>query len=343
MSDEVQFRLFLLQEQRGKKRIRSQATTKVHLELLKRLQRYVPSLDPVRITEHLLCLSDAGRKGNYLNSYIDTLKVYGRFKQTDIYNSLKYFPEDPFEKATMSDEEIEKFLSLPPPVVTRRDARTGKQISYSIGSKRWIVKTLFWKCLAYSGCRPGEIAGLTISDVRFGEQVYMVTGKTGKRFVPIAKHLVPELQEYIKTLDGEFLFPSANNGVYRQGAVINDVDWGYDFHQRIKRLGIKRKNLTPYSLRHSFITRLLNEDINLYKVQNLVGHKQGSPITSEYYHLTTKALIKTLSQDPLSLKHLSYNERFLYFRDIVRKALSELSQDVTEEQKLLDDLLRGLT
>jgi len=336
------FRLFLVNEQVGKKRKRNARTVELHLQLLTRLLKEIPDLSPAKVYDYLATLQTAGRKGSYLNDYIDTLHVYGKYLKTAIYETLSYFPEDDYEKATMSDEEIEKFLTLPCPVTTRRDSRTGKTVSYPMGLKRWRVKTMFWQCLAYTGARPGEIATLTVNDVDFGRQVFSVTGKTGQRLIPIPGHLLDPLQEYIKTLDGDFLFPSTQGGINkRQGLpVIDDTDWGYDFHQRIKRLGIKRKNLTPYSLRHSFITRMLDEDINVFKVQDIVGHKRLETARG-YYHMTTKRLIKTISQDPLSRHQMTYNERFQQFRDIIRLTLETFAKDALEEQQMLKDLVKN--
>ncbi len=339
MDQDSGFKLYLLQEQKGKKRVRSARTVALHLSLLKRLRGAVPDLSPLAVMKYLVSLLEQGRKGTYLNDYIDMLHIYGRYLSTDMYEKLTYFPEDSYEKATMSDKEIEDFLSLPPTMTTRYDPRLKKNVSYALGAKRWRVKTMFWKCLAYSGARPGEIAHLTVNTVDFGRQVFLLDGKTGKRIVPIATCILEELREFVSSLSTEDLFPSQRGGMTRQGGVINDVAWGYDFHERLKRLGIKRKNLTPYSLRHSFITRLLNEDLNLYKVQNLVGHKQGSPITSTYYHLTTKALVKTLEKDPLQRTTMTPDERFILFRNSVRQLLSEYCTGHQEESKFLRDLM----
>lgn len=336
--DEVGFKLYLLTEHNGKKRKRTERTIDLHLSLLRRLQKSCPDLTLTQINAFFLDLLEKGRKGTYINDYVDMLHLYGRFKKITTYDSLAYFPEDPFEKATMSDEEIEAFLNLEPQKVTRYDPLLKKEFSYYLGLRRWKLKTMFWKCLAYSGARPGEIAQLKISDVDFGRQVFLVDGKTGHRQIPIAPLLLPELQEYIKDLKTEFLFPAERGGKTRQNGCINDVAWGYDFHQRLKRLGIKRKNLTPYSLRHSFVTRFLSEDINIFKVQKIVGHKRLET-TQGYTHLTTKDIIKTISQDPLSRQHLSYNERFLQFRNNVRQLLSTYCTDVLEESQFLKDLV----
>lgn len=337
--DEVAFKLYLIAEKSGKKKRRSVKTVELHLTTYKRLRRHCPDLSLPSISAFFLQLLDSGRKGSYINDYIDLLKIYGRFKGITDYDGLTYFPEEDFEKATMSDGEIDAFLSLPPKTVTSREPRTGGFKTYVVGEKRHNVMTLFWKILAYSGMRPGEVAHLTIDSVDFGRQIFLADGKTGKRNVPIADVLVSELQAYITSLETPNLFPSPRGGKTRQGGVINDVTWGYDFHERIKRLGIKRKNLTPYSLRHSFITRMLDEGVNLYPLQNLIGHKQGSEVTATYYHHTTKTLLKTIAKDPLGRKEMSSDERFKQFRETVRDALERFTTDISEERKFIMALL----
>lgn len=342
MDELSSFRLYLTKEMKGKKRVRSVRTIDLHIELLTRLSKFAPDLSIDQVNSFFLNLIDTGRKGTYVNDYIDTLHVYGRFKGIKDYEALTYFPEDKYEKATMSDKEIEAFLNLPPLSVTRFDTRKKQTYTYFFGEKRWKVKTMFWKCLAYTGARPGEIASLTVDTLDFGRQVFVVTGKTGTRIIPIPLPLLDELTDYVKSLTTNLLFPSERGGKTRQNGAINDVSWGYDFHQRLKRLNIKRKNLTPYSLRHSFITRMLDEGVNLYPLQNLVGHKQGSPITSTYYHLTTKALVKTISKDPLQRGKMTYNERYIVFRDNVRQLLSEYCLDHLEEAKFLEEIRKGV-
>jgi integrase len=148
----------------------------------------------------------------------------------------------------MSDEEIEAFLKLPPPFITRIDPRSNKTLLYRFDVKAWTVWTLFFKILAYSGMRSGEVAHLTIESVDFGRQVFILedTKTNTPRFVPIAPALLEEISAYVKTLSGKYLFPSKKGSIStRQKApVIDDTDWGYQFHKRLTLLGIKRKNLT---------------------------------------------------------------------------------------------------
>jgi site-specific recombinase XerD len=339
--DDQLFRLFLIKEKKSAKQaMRGTHTVLLHLSRLQTLRKHVPDLSVANIQQHLLSLFESGCKGRSLNNYIHTLHIYGRFLQTETYLSLEFFPEEAIKKSIMSDQEIELFLSLPPTPVTRYHWKSKSQITYAGDKKAWTKNTLFWKVFAYSGMRPGEVASLSVASLDFGRGVFIANGKTGERFVPIAPILIPELQEYIKNLTTQMLFPGrGTNGSFAKSS------WSEDFQQRIRRLDIKRTGLTANSLRHSFITRMLDADINVFKVQDIVGHKRLET-TRGYYKLTTKSLVKTITQDPLTTpilrQRLSYNERFTQFRHIVRQALSDLAKDTTEEQEMLRDLLRSL-
>lgn len=335
------FRLFLLTEQKGKKRVRGKRTVDLHIQLLTRLKKAVPNLEPEKILSYLYSLYDEGRKGTYLNDYIDTLHVYGRFKDTTIFDTLKYFPEEDFEAARMSDEEIEAFLALPPPSAKRYFARAKRVVTY-VYSKGWEQKTMFWKLYAYHPARPGEIAHLTIDDIDFGLGVLRVDGKTGKRQIAIHPAVRSDLEKYVATINSHYLFPSARGGMSRGGEpVISDVDWGYDFHKRIKRIQLKRKNIRPYSLRHSSITRLLDNGVNVFLVGRMAGQKRVET-TMKYYHESLKAQREAMDNDPLGRKLLEYQERFKRFRADVRKSLAKHTLNITEEKQMLQDLLQTL-
>lgn len=322
MTELERFKLYVIKSGRKKQ------TAEWHVSLISRLLGVSKNLDLDQINAFLLEMIEQGRKGTYVNAHIDSLRVYGRFIGDDRFTSITYFKEQVFVQATMSDSEIESFLTLPP--------KTGGEKAIT-NYNTW---TLFFKILAYTGMRPGEVAHLTIDTVDFGRQVFVLedTKTNTPRYVPISSALTGDLTEHIKKLDGKYLFPSSRRGQYRQGGVVNDVDWGYNFHDRIKRLGIKRKNLRPYSLRPSFITRMLDEDVNIFKVQKIVGHRQIST-TAHYTHLTTKDITNAIKKDPLSRLTLPFYDRMKMFRELVRKGLEDHATSSEEEKLLLNDLL----
>ena len=314
MDNITKFRYYLSQGNRKNR------TIELHMSCLTRLIRNIGTPSFASVVKYLLSLKDQGRKGTYLNDYVDLMHLWDDCFGTHEFDELTYFPEEEFMQATMSDEEIEAFLSLEAPVVTRK-SKWGTVDTYVL-DRRWGMKTLFWKIMAWTGMRPGEVAHIRVQDVDFGRNVFLLHPEWVKtndyRLVPIPPRVKDELQEYIRTLSGEHLFPAANGGVTRQGGVINDVAWGYDFHQRIKRLGIKRNNLRPYSLRPSFITRLLAEDVSIFKVQRIVGHSRIDT-TAHYTHLVTKDLQDAIEKDPMAAKGLKKTKLLQQELDRIRQ------------------------
>lgn len=265
---------------------RRQSTTKVYINCLKRLCIFCNKLTTDNINKYLYHLQQQGRKATYLNHYVDTIRIYAKFKNTDY--KIGYFKEQEPIKSTLSQKEIKQILNL-------RPATGGKK-----ARDNWYQWTLFFKLMAYTGMRPGEVASLTTNSIDFGRGVFILgVTKTFPRLVPIPPTIISEIKEYLKTIPTAYLFQSK-----RANGVFNNVDWSYNFHKRLDMLGIKRENLSIYSLRHSFITRLLEEDINIFKVQKIVGHRQIKT-TAHYTHLTTKDMLTTITKDPLARERLS--------------------------------------
>lgn len=310
-----QFELFLV---RGGKRKSSDPTDKttysekrkssiaVYKKVYKRIERNVGSeFSKEKIDEYIFSLQQKGIKSRSLNMLVNVVRLYGQcFDREDLFE-YPYFKRPKYsERVTMTDEEIEAFLSCPPNV--RKYKNRWGSISTCIYKDVYDKYTLFYEILAFTGMRPAELAEMTLERIDLTQRIFKLREEDVKthepRIVPIPDRSYKKLYDYIKTLHGEYLFPSKNGGKDLNGLpCMNATDWGYNFQQRVKRLGITRKGLSVYSLRHSLITRLLDEDVNLYKVQNLVGHKDIAT-TAIYYHSSTKALKETIRKDPLSRK-----------------------------------------
>ncbi len=277
------FKLFLLHE--GLK----SSTVVRKIQAISYLIKKLKIITPKKAESFLFSQYQKGRKGGYLNIVISALIYWGKFKNIRGFDRIKLFKSTPSLKATMSDEEIRAFLTLPPKRVFNI-GRHKKMYTYFYDPKTYDMWTVFFMILAYTGMRTGEVANLTVDSIDFVRNIFLVKeSKTNQpRYVPIAASLIEPVKKHIETLTQDKLFPKANKS-----------NWLYHFKNRIERLNIKRENLTPYSLRHSFITRMLSEDINLFKVQKIVGHKKADT-TAQYTHLTTKDIFRTIQKDPLS-------------------------------------------
>jgi integrase len=268
---------------------------------------HLENLKDIRIGHIYAFIDDLharGCKNRYANIFIDTFKVLGHFLKNKKLEKLTYLKEDHYIKATLDDLEIEQFLNIPPSKNTNKD--------------NWALWKLFYSLMAFCGMRPGEVANLTPDCVDFGRGVFILedTKINEPRYVPIPEHLKDDLRERISKIRHDGLVFCT---VY--GNKFNDGQWNYHFHTGIDKLGITRKNLTPYSLRHSFITRSLEEDINIFKVQKIVGH-HDIRTTLVYTHMTTRDLIETLNKDRMVRKYLEPQKMLNTIEDFIDNLIS---------------------
>lgn len=310
------FKLYLLRK--GK----SHGTIEKHVSSLASLLNNVHPFTKDNLEQHFVSLLEKGQSRGHLNNLVIAVRHYGDFTGVN-YRDVKYFTVKETYKATMSDSEIEEFLSLP-------FEKGGGAVHYN--RRRYKIMTLFFSILAYSGMRPNEVAQLTVEDLDFGRGLFILERtKTTPRSVPIAPSLLSALRDYVSKLSGDYLFEG------RFGKPLQRHAWQHSFKQRLSRLGIKRKKLTTYSLRHSFITRWAGEDINIFKIQRIVGHKRIQT-TSNYMHLVTKDLTSAMTKDPLARTNLPFYTRAKIFRENVFKLLESFATTPQEEKQLIDQL-----
>lgn len=246
-----------------------------HLKNLEIISRNC-DLSEEKFIDYILALRARNRGGCHTNNLIASMNHYRAYKALSPIN-IPRFKKLPAPKAIFSDEEIEMFLSAKPPPK----------------SPRWGMWTDFFSILAFTGARPGEIATLQIKHVDFGRGVFVLedTKTRDNRLVPIPDNLLEMVKKRVAESD-DYLFPGVGKPHIESGS------WKVQFNNRARRIGIKRPHLTCHSLRHSLITRLIEEDVNLTKVGKLVGHK-AIQTTASYTHLTTKDLHDTLRKDRL--------------------------------------------
>jgi integrase len=236
--------------------------------------------------------------------------MYARFlketnKEVDEHIfDLKYPTKEQTYKGILSDREIEQVLNI---------KRNGNECK-----RTYKMFNLFFSILAYTGARPGEIAQLKVNCCDFGRDVFVLEEQTVKtkemRIIPIPPNLIEPIHKWIKLeqlKDSQYLFYLAS------GKIINDTQWGYHFDKRVRQLGLKRKGISLYSFRHSLITSLLAEDVNLFKVQKLVGHKNINT-TLQYTHLTTKDIQNTIRKLPLLRNKLAPHATVILLKELIQ-------------------------
>lgn len=276
------------------------STVTNHIKRIEYLERKIGCLDFEKVENHIYGLVTKGHKKNYINGIIFAYRVYLQFLGDERYKTLKAFRPDPAPRKVLSDSEIEQIINIP------LKPRQSKQ-------KKLMYDT-FFSILAYTGCRPIEASKLHVGDIDFGSG--MITFRDTKthenRVVPIAPPLQDTLRTYLDQLVGEVLFPSSRSSGYMEKS-----NWGNEFNRRLRELGIKREGVVLYSLRHSFITRLIEEDVNIFKVQRLAGHKQIDT-TANYVHLATRDLKNAIAKLPLIQKQADPQDMINHVYDVLK-------------------------
>jgi integrase/recombinase XerD len=163
------------------------------------------------------------------------------------------------DNRAMEREDIDKLLGVitmrsKNPFILRRD-------------------TLIISILLFAGLRKGELLGLQLKDIDMDKRVLTVRGETSKskrtRRLPINPTLLMHLQEYIrernkKGYKTEYLIASDNED--KQLTAHGMKHWV----NRLSRLSGVKFHL--HRFRHSFVTELTKNNVNVVKLQKLLGH-----------------------------------------------------------------------
>jgi integrase len=152
----------------------------------------------------------------------------------------------------------------------------------------------FFRLAADAGLRPQEMAALALADFdpaagtvtirravcRTTNEVKDTKTDAGRRTIPLAPPTLAALREWLAARPrgrGEFLFPPKLGGHWR----LRNLDrWGYA--PVIAAGGVR---MTPYTLRHTMATLLLNAGVSLKVVAARLGHASPALTLKTYAHV----------------------------------------------------------
>ena len=182
----------------------------------------------------------------------------------------------------LNDIELEKLLTAPD------RAHSTRKLKFKIRDK--LILTLF----VYSGIRKTELLNLDWQDVNLGQKYVIIRNSKNKvdRLIPLHDRVLKLLDAYLTQklpLKDNALFVGERDKRLSK----NSLDDLYKFYLALS--GLSSKGYTIHSLRHTFATRLLNKNVNLYKIKSLLGHRSIES-TQIYLHLSNKGL-----QDSINL------------------------------------------
>ena len=152
-----------------------------------------------------------------------------------------------------------------------------------------IIETLYG-----CGLRVSELVNLHLTDIHYGEEYVLVTGKGNKqRLVPIGKKALKEIDIYKQ--DRKILSVIKDQNILflnRRGSGLTRAMIFTIIKDLAAKAGI-RKNISPHTFRHSFATHMIEAGADLRAVQEMLGHE--SILTTEIYtHIDRSFLRDTL-------------------------------------------------
>jgi Site-specific recombinase XerD len=149
--------------------------------------------------------------------------------------------------------------------------------------------------MLYAGLRRGEVMALNYSDIDLNARKIYVTktvndfGKIGTpktdasvREVPVFDNLFPYLGAVLKRSDARRIWPFSET-------ITNNAFWDI-----LRASGLYGQGFTTHSLRHTFVTRCIEDGVPVKVVQKWVGHSTSVMTMNVYAHVNndfeTKAI-----------------------------------------------------
>lgn len=198
--------------------------------------------------------------------------------------------EDQEEKFVLSPDEVEKLISTP----------------NLLKDKNWKRSSSILYTLAYLGLRRGELLNLKVKDFDMNKRTLLVRRSKTRTLAILPLHdrvfisIMNYLKDRNKLSEDEYLFLGDRGGKFSENA----------FSQMIRHYVDKSglgKEITAYTLRHTFITNLNEEGLSSTDIMKWTGHKDIR-VLDTYIHATEKTKNKVMEGSFSSYNRSKANE-----------------------------------
>lgn len=218
-----------------------------------------------------LHLTDSGVRPPTINSAVSVLRFF--FSVTvdrpDVIKPLTFVAEPRKIPVVLSPEEVARFLEAAP----------GPKYKAALSA-------------AYgAGLRVSEVVALKISDVDSKRMLLKIEQGKGRkdRFAMLSPQLLELLRDWWRIARPQvWLFPGQNPVNHLTTRQLNRA-----VHAAAHMAQIK-KRVTPHTLRHSFATHLLEQNIDIRVIQVLLGHAKLDT-TALYTRVATNTIRTVMS------------------------------------------------
>jgi site-specific recombinase XerD len=167
--------------------------------------------------------------------------------------------------------------------------------SIDIKTNRGKEDYLIISIICYLGLRISDVINLKLSDIDFNENtISIIQYKTDNQLMlPLIDKVKYPLLDYLKNVrtndtDLDYIFITSNKP-YRHHIELTKHNYIVKNYLVKAGIDINGRKHGFHSLRHSFSTFLLNEDISLYSISSILGH-QDIRTTMSYLNIDTSKL-----------------------------------------------------
>jgi integrase/recombinase XerC len=155
---------------------------------------------------------------------------------------------------------------------------------------------LLMEVLYCTGMRQSELIGLKLGDVDYSNFQLKVLGKRRKeRLIPIARHLVDLIEQYIVTRKAAFPENEYSNLFLTDKGQPLYPGYVYKIVKKYLSQVTTVEQRSPHVLRHTFATHLSNRGADLNAIKELLGHSSLAA-TQVYTHNSIEKLKKVYQQ-----------------------------------------------
>ena len=205
------------------------------------------------------------------------------------YSLIYYFKDVLQQKIMVYIPKIKRAKSLPKVV--------DKEIIFSmVDITKNLKHRIVLEMLYSSGIRLGEIVKSKWEDVDFQNKILRINnGKGNKdRITILSNKVIDDLKKYNDERYNK-INPYIFDSLQKPHTHISCKTVQKIVKNTLKKLGINLK-ISPHSFRHSFATNLVEKDVNIRKIQTMLGHSNLNT-TNLYTRVAKKDLLNI--QNPM--------------------------------------------
>jgi integrase/recombinase XerD len=223
------------------------------------------------IQHYMDYLQSINRSDSTIEKVFTAIRVYSRFlNKPELVQSIQR-------------QEKEK-SNEPRPVSLAENEK--KQLLKHVKKDNNLRNTTIVYTLLHTGIRISELCSLNRSDIIMmdGKGTLTIRNEDGKvnRIIPLSEEIQYYLEHYLNDLDPE------SEALFLSNA-------SKPISTRAVQYMLKKYNVNPHKLRHTFCQELVNKGVNLSVVAKLAGHSDIN-VTRRYIHLLSDELEDAIKQ-----------------------------------------------